>query len=425
MKALVIGGARSGTGVANLLNKHNVDVILVSRDDFSASKELKEKGVEVILNDSYQERFKDVDIVIKNPGIPNTHPILKHFDEVYNEVELAQTYNPKGNYYTVSGSNGKTTTITLLYEMLKTLKTPALLAGNVGISLSQRLYELGDIRQNVALELSSYQIEGLKNFKPKVYALLNLSPDHLDRYDSLEHYYETKVSFAKNADVFVRNVDDENIMRLTQNMAHAIDISMHQKADVYIKENAVYYKDDLLFRVDEAHLNAPHNIYNAMFASVIAHLAGVPTENTRQVLREFSGVEHRLEFVKEINGVQFYNDSKSTNPNSLETALSSFKEPIILMAGGKDEKISFEGFDLHKENLKKVILFGESRFELQKVYTNAILVEHMAEAFEKATSYSEKGDVVLLSPGCASFDEFKSFEHRGEVFKNLVLLLLK
>ncbi|HZJ86948.1 MAG TPA: UDP-N-acetylmuramoyl-L-alanine--D-glutamate ligase, partial [Erysipelothrix sp.] len=357
MKALVIGGARSGTGVAHLLNKHGYDVILVSRDDFSTSKELSEGGVEVILNDSYQPRFKDVDLVIKNPGIPNTHPILKHFKEVYNEVELAQIYNPLGSYYAISGSNGKTTTIQLLYQMLQTLKTPALLAGNVGISLSQKLFEIGDIKQNVALELSSYQIEGLKTFRPQIYALLNLSPDHLDRYDSLEAYYQTKVSLAYNCDLFVRNIDDENIMRLSQDLTNTIDISLEKKADVYIEDGTAYYEDVALFIVDEVLLNAPHNLYNAMFASFMAYKAGVKIENIRQVLKSFSGVEHRLEFVKEIKGIKYYNDSKSTNPKSLETALHSFSEPLILLAGGKDEKVSFEGFNLQKENIKQVILF--------------------------------------------------------------------
>ena len=422
MRALVIGGARSGSGVALLLRKEGYEVTLVSRDDFEMRGELEEKGIKVVLNDAYDPRYEGVDLVVKNPGIPNSHSLVKHFPNFTNEVEIAAKYNSLGKYYAISGSNGKTSTVNLLYEMLQRKDETALLAGNVGISLSQKLYESGNIAQNVALELSSFQIENLFEFKPEVYALLNLSPDHLDRYESEEAYYQTKVRLINQAKIFIRNLDDENIVRLTQDMkVNTLDLSLEKQADIYIKDGQAFFQDVVLFEVELLHLKMKHHLYNALFAASMAYLAGVDVLDIQAVLREFKGVEHRLEYVGRKNDVLFYNDSKATNPNSTQIALTSFDKPVILLAGGKDEGISFAPLKEYEKYTKAVYLFGESKDKLKEVFTQATLVEDLNEAFSLATQLAEKEDIILLSPACASYDQFKNFEKRGELFKSLVL----
>lgn len=421
MKALVIGGARSGTGVALLLKQNGYDVILVSNTDFDTRALLESNDIEVVLNDHYQDRYKDVDLVVKNPGIPNNHHLVKHFNNISNEIEVAASYNPKGTYYAISGTNGKTTTSNLLYEMLKTLDKKALLAGNVGIPLSQKIYEEKDVSHNVALELSSFQMEHLPNFKPKVYALLNLTPDHLNRYESIDEYYKTKVKLMNQAQIFIRNIDDKNIMEFTDSFkGNVIDVSLHKTADVYIKDNQAYYHDHLLFNTSSLKLKAPHNLHNALFASVMAYLAGVNQKEIQNVLNHFSGVKHRLEYITSIDGVQYYNDSKATNQEATEKALQAFDGSIILLAGGKDEGGSFELLQAYNDKVKHAILFGESKYKLQEVFDHSILVSNLNEAYNKAVQLSQKGDVILLSPACASFDQFNNFEERGNAFKNLI-----
>ena len=197
-KALRIGGARSGYGVARLLRSMQYEVYLVSRDDFEKRFELENRGVIVSLNDQDTDAYDDVDLVVKNPGIPNSHPLVSRFDHVINEIEIATQFHTNGHYYAISGTNGKTTATTLLYEMLLRKDESAVLAGNVGISLSEKVDEIGNADVDVALEISAFQIEGTPNFKPDVYALLNLTPDHLDRFDSEYDYYQAKLALIPN-----------------------------------------------------------------------------------------------------------------------------------------------------------------------------------------------------------------------------------
>ena len=418
MKALVIGGAKSGYGASLLLQKLGYSVVLVSRDDFEGSKELEKLGVKVILDDSDTDAYDAYDLVIKNPGIPNYHQLVKRFDTVYNEIEIAFNYHTKGRYYAISGTNGKTTTTTLLHEMLKRKSEEALLAGNIGIALSEMIYKLGNEPVDVALEISAFQMEGSPNFAPEVYALLNLTPDHLDRFKDEESYYKAKLTPIKKSKWFIRNIDDENIVRLTTKDEQTLDVSLSRKADIYIEDNAGYFKGVKLFDLDILKVVGEHNILNALVASSMAYLANVSIKDIRYVLSNFKGVEHRLEYVEEIDGVRYYNDSKATNPESTEVALKSFDQSVILLAGGYDKKISF---DLLKDYpVKLAILYGESKYQLAKIFKNYILVENLEEAMKVAQEKSTKGDVVLLSPACASYDQFESFEKRGNLFKDIV-----
>lgn len=425
-KALVIGGARSGYGAACLLKEQGYDVYLVSRDDFESRQSLEKMGVHVLLNDQETEQFDDVDLVIKNPGIPNDHPLVKRFKRVYNEIDIATQYHTKGTYFAISGTNGKTTTVTLLHEMLKKKDENALLAGNVGISLSEVLYHEKNTYRDVALEISAFQMEGTPHFKPYVYALLNLTPDHLDRYPNEAAYYQAKLDIVSRSEVFIRNIDDINISKLTIKNEHTLDVSMKQVADIYLKDDVVYFKSQPLFKKSELKIVGDHNVFNAMVAASMAYLGNVRLEDIQTVLREFTGVSHRLEYVDTVDRVKYYNDSKATNPESTVQALKAFDlNKVVLLAGGYDKKIDFKLLEPFSNQLKAVHLFGESKYEMLKTFPNATLHDTLSEAFESAHNMTSPDDTVLLSPACASYDQFKDFEARGSQFIELVKALIK
>lgn len=424
MKALVIGGARSGTGVSLLLNKHNYQVTLVSKSDFEERELLETSGIEVILDDSNTDKFDDYDLIVKNPGIPNEHPLVSRFKTVYNEIEIAKKFNPKGKYYSVSGTNGKTTTVFLLNLMLKKKDENAILAGNVGVSLSQIIYDIGDHTNDVALELSSFQIEGLVNFEAEVFSLMNFSPDHLDRYDSVEDYYKSKLNIIPKAKTFIRNIDDIKVLALTDNLnANTLDLSVNQKSDICVIDNQAYFKDVKLFKLGDLKIKGKHNLYNALFASSMAYLAGVSLDDIQAVLKTFTGFEHRFEYVATIDDITYYNDSKATNPESTVVAIDSFEKDLILLAGGYDKQISFDVLKSYTDKVKLAILYGDSKEKLKEVFTDAYLVNDLEEAFNIAQNFAKKGDTILLSPASASFDQFKNFEERGNFFKDLVYKL--
>lgn len=424
MKALIIGGARSGIGCARLLNKEGFDVTLTTNQDFPERQELEAMGIHVSLNDRDLNLVDDYDYVIKNPGIPNDHPLVSQFQTVYNEIECAFQYAPDAKFYAVSGTNGKTTTTTCLHEMLLKKDSHALLAGNVGYALSEAVYHDGNYARDVALEISAFQMEGTPSFAPEVYALLNLSPDHMDRYKAVDDYYQAKLNILPKVKTFVRNCDDANIMRLTQDYEGLVyNVSITHEADVCVKSGWVYFLDTPLFEVSTLKLVGEHNLMNAAFAATLAFLAGVEIASIQAVIRSFSGVEHRIEFVDEIEGVRYYNDSKATNPESTEVCLKAFDKPIILLAGGFDKHISFDLLKPYQDRLKALYVFGESADQIQTVFPFAIKVDTMKTAFIEAKANAVKGDVIVLSPACASYDQFENFENRGNIFKEYVKTL--
>ena len=422
MRALVIGGARSGIGVALLLNKSGYHVTLATNSDFDKRSQLEDLGIVVNLNDKDMSLVANYDVVVKNPGIPLSHPLVSKFENVVNEIEVASKLAPDYSFYAISGTNGKTTATTLLHQMLMKKNSNALLAGNVGFALSEAVYQDGNFSRDVALEIAAFQMEGTPTFAPKVYGLMNLTPAHLDRFASEDDYYQAKLNILPNVGVFVRNIDDLNIMRLTQNYAgNVVNVSMENSdADVKVLEGAVYYKDIYLFDAKDLKVVGKHNLFNAIMAATIAYLAGVSQEAIREAVQEFKAVEHRIEYVRELNGVIYYNDSKATNPESCDVALASFDAPVHLLAGGFDKHISFELLRKHAPMLKGIYVFGESADQIKEVFPNAIKVETMEIALNTAVSNAQSGDVVLLSPACASYDQFDNFEQRGTIFKDLV-----
>lgn len=419
MRALVIGAGISGLGSARLLNHESYEVTLVTNRDFSSRKLCEDEGIKVVLNDRDLSLVQDYDIVVKSPGIPNDHPLVSQFDYTMDEIELASLFTSKLHYYAISGTNGKTTTVSLLHAMLLKKNNNAILAGNVGASLSETI--IHDRKEkDVALEISAFQMENMRSFAPDMYGVLNLTPDHLDRFESVNEYYQAKLSILDRVGIFVRNWDDKTIVELTKDyQGSVINLSMeHQEGmDVFIKDGAVYFENTLLFVINEMLLKGKHNVLNASFAALMAYKAGVSLEEIQSTLASFGGVEHRCEFVRTINGISYYNDSKATNPESTLVCLQSFTQPTILLAGGFDKKISFDLLKPFSESLKAVYLFGESALELKAVLPQGILVDTMLDALELATQSAVVGDVVVLSPACASYDQFNNFEERGNIFK--------
>lgn len=425
---LVIGAARSGIAVSKLLQKNGYHVILTDSNEVKEKMDLEALGIEVVDNGHPDWLLeKDYPFVVKNPGIPYRVPIVKHFQEagvpIYTEIEIAYRFASGFKYAAVTGTDGKTTVTTLLYEMLNA-KEKALVAGNIGTPLSELALIHQEETFNVALELSNFQLLGIDTFRPKISVVTNLAPDHLDYMDSLEEYYQSKMLIYKNCnsqDWFIRNIDDENIVKYAQNIpCQVIDFSLTQEADLYKDDTFAYLKDEILFKLSELKIVGDFNCGNAMMAACMAYKMGIDLETIQSVIRSFKGVEHRIEYVNTINGVRFYNDSKATNTHAACAALSAFDKNVILLCGGKDKHISFDDLKQYDHKIKHCFSFGQTKDHFKSIFTNQTSCQTMKDALNHAIEIMEEGDVVLLSPACSSFDQFKNYEIRGEIFKDLV-----
>ena len=428
-KVLVIGAAKSGVAVAKLLHRHGYDVTITDMSKIEAKEELEALGMSVWEN-GHPDTLKNEEwaFVVKNPGIKYTVPFVKYFVDhkikILTEVEIGYRYAKKFHYGAVTGTNGKTTITTMLYEMLQHNKK-AIVAGNIGWPLSELAYEYEDEEKDVALELSNFQLLGIETFAPTVSVVCNLAPVHLDYMPSVESYYASKMRIYENCkadDWFLRNVDDPTVMEYAQNiLCTMIDFSLtRQDVDLYRKDGKVYLKDEMLFEEKEFKIVGDYNLSNAMVASCMAYKLGVSIENIRKTIREFQPVEHRLEYIGEKNGVRFYNDSKATNTHAVTAALSSFEKNIILLAGGHDKGISFDDLKQFDERVKYCVAFGETKEKFKEIFQHVITQETMKEALDEAIRLSQEGDVILLSPACSSYDQFPNYEVRGRMFKDMV-----
>lgn len=429
-KVLVIGGARSGCAVAKLLKKEGYDVVISDQKVMPEKEELTALGI-MVVDGGHPEELKDQEyaFVVKNPGIPYHAPFLRFFVEkgitIYTEIEIAYRFAPHFHYGAVTGTNGKTTITSLLYTLLQYNKK-ALVAGNIGTPLSECVLEHGEEEKQVAIELSNFQLLGCESFHPEVSVVCNLSPDHLDYMGSVEAYYESKMKIYANTDEndwFLRNVDDPVVMKYAKNIpAKIIDFSLvRDDVDLYYQDGKVYLFNEVLFDTSILNIVGMHNISNAMVAAAMAYKMGVSVDNIREGLSLFQSVEHRLEYVGEKNGVKFYNDSKATNPEAVVPALKSFEQNIILLAGGYDKKLPFDILKPFDERIKRCMAFGETKEAFTDLFSHVTLCETMKDALEEAIRIAQPGDVILLSPACASYDQFHSYEERGKIFKNYVL----
>lgn len=429
-KVLVIGAARSGIAVSKLLCKHGYEVYLTDQKKIENKEELEKIGI-CVYDEGHPDILKEMDyeFVVKNPGIPYRVPFIQYFLQkqirIYTEIEIAYRYTKNFTYGAITGTNGKTTITSILYELLK-YNNRACVAGNIGIPLSEVALEYENEYRDVALELSNFQLLGCETFRPKVSVVCNLTPDHLDYMNSLSDYYESKMKIYENQtqeDYFLRNVDDEEVMRYAKNIpAQIIDFSLvREDVDLYLKDGSVYLKEEKLFDTSILNIVGMHNISNAMVAACMAYKMGVSIENIRKGLAAFKSVEHRLEYVCEMEGVKVYNDSKATNPEAVVPALKAFDGNILLLAGGYDKKLPFDVLKEYDSKVKICFAFGETKEEFKKIFSNVVICDTMQEAFDKAMQIAQNKDTILLSPACASYDQFTSYEQRGDIFKEYVL----
>ncbi len=434
-KIFILGMARSGYEAAKLLSDYNNEIIVTDgkEQDSSLVSELESLGVKVIITGDQLSLLDDsFDYVIKNPGIKYDNPVVVKAKElgikVINEVEMAYSFLDKSvNIIGVTGSNGKTTTTTLISEFMKNSFDNVYLGGNIGIPLSNFVR---DIKPNsyLVLEISDHQLCDMYDFKTNVSVLTNITPTHLDFHKSYEVYQMTKKKIFNNHtsdDLAVINKDDEVSMKITDDIKSTKVYYGHDKTNLaYYDEEGIYYDGKLVIKLDDIILKGKHNYQNIMGAIIAVKKYGVTDEVIQKVLKEFKGVEHRLEYVDTINGVTYYNDSKATNCVSTITALNSFNQPTILLLGGYDRGHSFHDLDDSMKNVKCVVCFGETKNRIEefcndlniKCYKNDTLKEAMNVVKDICTP----GDVVLLSPACASWDQYDRFEDRGDEFKKLV-----
>lgn len=426
---LVIGAAKSGVAVAKLLQRHGYDVTITDMNAIRELEELQTLGIHVFEKGHPEElKRENYAFVVKNPGIKYTVPFVRYFVEhkvkILTEVEIGYRYATKFKYGAVTGTNGKTTITTMLYEMLK-YNHKVIVAGNIGWPLSELALAYEDEEKDVALELSNFQLLGIEHFAPHVSVVCNLAPDHLDYMPSVESYYESKMRIYENCtedDWFLRNVDDATVMQYAQHIpCKVIDFSLtRQDVDLYRKDGTVYLHELALFEEKNFHVVGDYNLSNAMIASCMAYKLGVSVSDIQKAIAAFSPVEHRLEYIGEKNGVKFYNDSKATNTHAVAAALNSFDKNIILLAGGHDKGISFEDLKQYDERVKLCVAFGETGPQFQDIFSCVQVVETMQEALDAAVANSEEQDIVLLSPACSSYDQFPNYEVRGALFKEMV-----
>lgn len=434
-KIFILGMARSGYEAAKLLSDYNNEIIVTDGKEQKEElvSELESLGVKVIITSDQLSLLDDsFDYVIKNPGIKYDNPVVVKAKElgikVINEVEMAYSFLDKSvNIIGVTGSNGKTTTTTLISEFMKNSFDNVYLGGNIGIPLSNFVR---DIKPNsyLVLEISDHQLCDMYNFKTNVSVLTNITPTHLDFHKSYEVYQMTKKKIFNNHtsdDLAVINKDDEVSMKITDDIKSTKVYYGHDKTNLaYYDEEGIYYDGKLVIKLDDIILKGKHNYQNIMGAIIAVKKYGVTDEVIQKVLKEFKGVEHRLEYVDTIDGVTYYNDSKATNCVSTITALNSFDKPTILLLGGYDRGHSFHDLDNSMKNVKCVVCFGETKNRIEefcndlniKCYKNDTLKEAMNVVKDICTP----GDIVLLSPACASWDQYDKFEDRGDEFKKLV-----
>lgn len=434
-KVLVLGMARSGYEVAKLLSNYENEIIVIDakEQDSSHLEELTNLGVKFILS-SNPELLLDnsFDYVIKNPGIRKDHICVLKARElnipVVNEVEVAyHLLDDDIKIIGITGSNGKTTTTTMTYEVMEKAGLPVHLGGNIGYpvsSLVKRTHS-GDI---LVLEISDHQLVDMYDFKADISALLNLSEVHLDFHGEYDIYKACKKKIFSNHDensIAILNKEDSDVLELTGDIiSNKMFFSSKHNGDCYINDGYIVYKGENVVALDNIKVRGMHNYENIMAMIMIVKQFDVSNSIICEYLSEFKGVEHRIEYVKELNGIKFYNDSKSTNVDSTIIALSSFTNPTIILLGGLDRGHSFEPLNDYLNNVKLVIAYGETKDRIKEwalsQNISCEVVDDLVSATKLSYENASSGDVVLLSPACASWDMYDNFEIRGNEFKNVI-----
>jgi UDP-N-acetylmuramoylalanine--D-glutamate ligase len=439
MRVLVVGLARTGVATALFCAKHNA---IVTATETRAESELgdvpaklRAAGVTLELGGHAEKTFLAQDLIVPSPGVPADDPFLiaaraKRIT-IWSEIELAYRFL-EGKLVGITGSNGKTTTTTMVHHILKSDGVQTILAGNVGTPLISCVEKMTADTVSV-VELSSFQLELVERFRPNIGVLLNLTPDHLDRHKTIEAYSAAKERLFENQtelDAAVLNLDDELARKVQPEKSQVFWFSRTQGVaqgacvrdqDIFVVRGKV---EEFVLKLSEIPLPGAHNIENTLAAVTAARLAGVSAKSIGEAVRSFSGVEHRLEFVAEIAGVRYYNDSKATNVDAAQKALDAFPGRILIILGGKDKGSDYTVLQKSlREKAILALLIGAASEKIESQISGSVAIERagtLARAVELASQAAHPGDIVLLAPACASFDQFLNYEQRGQLFKDLV-----
>ncbi|MFC0271194.1 UDP-N-acetylmuramoyl-L-alanine--D-glutamate ligase [Metabacillus herbersteinensis] len=433
---LVLGLAKSGLAVAKLLQTLGANVTvndMKPKEENPSAVELEKLGMKVICGSHPSYLLENTDLIVKNPGIPYSNPLLQEAVKleipIITEVEVAYKVS-EADIIAITGSNGKTTTTTLIHEMLIADGKKALIAGNIG-TVASEVAQKAPADSVIVMELSSFQLLGTIEFKPKIALILNLFEAHLDYHGTKDEYIRAKGLIYKNqrsGDVGIVNLEDSEVCHLAEaSDATKVYFSTSRVLEngAYIKDNHIWFNDEMVVSLNDVVLPGKHNLENILASIAAVKMRGVSNGAITKVLTTFTGVKHRLQYVDSIKERRFYNDSKATNILATSKALQAFKVPTILLAGGLDRGNEFDELIPFLQNVKAVITFGQTAPKLERIAAEAGIevvkrVDNVEQAVNAAFSSSNEGDVILLSPACASWDQYKTFEQRGDIFINAV-----
>ncbi len=446
-RVMVYGAARSGISAANMLQKLGANVLMFDRNTNLKDEDFKERldvehQFELITGILSEDIIPTIDLLILSPGIAADHPdILKikaNHIPVWGEIELAYSFT-KGKIIGITGTNGKTTTTTLVGEIMKSYFEEVYVVGNIGKAYSDAALDTTDKAVTV-IELSSFQLETIHEFKPDISVILNITPDHLDRHYTMDNYIAMKERITRNqtkSELCILNYEDEILRAMADRLGTRIlffSSSRKLNDGMYLDGEEIVYSENgnrqMVCNINELRILGKHNYENVMAAVGIAVAMGIPMEYIRKTLLKFKAVEHRIEFVETINGVTYYNDSKGTNPDASIRAVQAMRCPTILIGGGYDKKLPFdELIEAFEGKVKCLVLLGQTKEQFAETarrhgFTNIIMTDSLKEAVSVSSKEAVPGDVVLLSPACASWGMFDNYEQRGNLFKEYVREML-
>ena len=440
----IIGAAKSGVAAALLLKDRGANVFVTDAGAISEVTQgiLRDAGIE-FEHQGHSDTSKSADFAVVSPGVPDEAPLVQYFNTpekgVYSEIEIASWYSDKP-IVAVTGSNGKTTVTSWLGHLWQTAGVPADVGGNIGVAYADLVRRNNNIDWSI-LEVSSFQLDHIHSFRPKVSLLLNITPDHLNRYQyNFENYAKSKMRIGmnqKDKDVFIYWNEDPVIQRLIPTHFDRPDkprlwsfSSTNEVTEgIFVQDNKIYFNTDnhkeFLMHIEEIGLKGRHNLHNGLATALAARAAEIRIDSIRESLMGFEGVEHRLEFVRELDGVRFINDSKATNVNAVWYALESMKVPVVLILGGRDKGNDYsELVEQIQQKVHTIVAIGEGKKavidQLGQHVPYLIEADSMEEAVRATKKAAKRGETVLLSPACASFDMFENYEHRGSEFKKYV-----
>lgn len=442
-RVLVFGTGISGIAAANLLQIHTDHIVMFEGNKNVDVEALKNKlgsnfKGRILIENISEDDMENLDLVVLSPGVPTDLELVNRLRNkklpIIGEIELAYMFS-QGKIVGITGTNGKTTTTTLVGKIMETYYEHVYVVGNIGLPYTNEVTKTTEDSVTVA-ELSSFQLETIDKFKPDVSAILNITPDHLNRHHSMDNYIEAKKNIAKNQDknqVCVLNYEDDVLRKIGESLDTRVIYfsSKRSLADgVYLEDDKIRYNLDNnlveVCNVDELNIFGTHSYENVMAAVGIAYAMNVPLDCIRKALKEFVAVEHRIEYVATKSGVKYYNDSKGTNPDASIKAIESMKTKTVLIAGGYDKNSEYEEWILtFKDKIKTLVVMGQTKEKIKESalklgFTNIIDVESMEEAVNVSAKEAKAGECVLLSPACASWGMFKDYEERGNIFKACV-----